>query len=81
MGKPVVHGVEGESAMLIKRIGAGLVVPPEDPECMLDAILKLKTNKLLYRQLSQAASQGAVEFRRDKLAGRMLSYLVEYGLR
>lgn len=56
-------------------------MPPEDPECMLDAILKLKTNKLLYRQLSQAASQGAVEFRRDKLAGRMLSYLVEYGLR
>jgi glycosyltransferase involved in cell wall biosynthesis len=42
--RPVVAAQSGESANLLKRSGAGLVVPPGDSCALADAILELYAN-------------------------------------
>jgi len=39
--KPVIAGLEGEAAEVIKKANCGLVVEPENPQKIADAILKL----------------------------------------
>lgn len=41
-GRPVLMGVRGEAARLIEEAGAGFIFPPEDPQGLADAVLKLK---------------------------------------
>ena len=40
-GRPVIAGAHGEMADLLREAGAGLVVPPEQPEALAGAIEKL----------------------------------------
>lgn len=40
-GKPVVLGVRGEARDILQRAGAGVVVPPGDPDALADAITEL----------------------------------------
>ncbi len=40
-GRPVVVGAHGEMADLVREAGAGVVVPPEQPEALADAIAAL----------------------------------------
>jgi glycosyltransferase involved in cell wall biosynthesis len=41
VGKPIIHAINS-SFNPIKQIGAGVSIPPDDPERLVDAILKLK---------------------------------------
>lgn len=41
MGKPILVGVPGEAAEIVAGSGAGLAVPPEDPEAMAQAMVRL----------------------------------------
>ena len=41
-GRPVLLSIEGEAAELLNRARAGLVVPPESPEALVQAILHLQ---------------------------------------
>lgn len=41
-GKPVVYSAEGEGAKIVTASGGGVIVPPEDPEALAEAILSLK---------------------------------------
>ena len=52
-GKPIVLGVEGEAAELIQESGAGLCVPPEDPDALAEAVLRLKRDPDLYARLAE----------------------------
>ena len=38
MGKPVIMGVRGDAADLIKRADAGVTVQPQDPNGLADAV-------------------------------------------
>lgn len=40
-GRPLLMAVEGDAAALVERSGAGLTVPPEDPEALAEAALAL----------------------------------------
>ena len=40
-GRPILMCVEGDAAKLISRSGAGIVVPPEDPRALADAIIQM----------------------------------------
>lgn len=40
-GKPVIMAVEGDAAELITQSSGGIVVPPEDPQALSDAIRQL----------------------------------------
>jgi len=49
LGRPIVMGVKGDAADLIRRAGAGVVVEPESPDCLAEAVCRLarlSTNSL-----------------------------------
>jgi glycosyltransferase involved in cell wall biosynthesis len=52
-GRPVVAAVapESEAAREIKQSGGGIVVPPEDPEALLDALLGVTQDTDLQNEL------------------------------
>lgn len=56
-GRPLVASVEKDSEMwnLVERAKAGLLVPPEDPAALSQAILALKTDETLCMQMGQNA--------------------------
>lgn len=40
-GRPVIMGVRGDAAELVERAGCGLVVPPQDPSALAQAVIAL----------------------------------------
>jgi colanic acid biosynthesis glycosyl transferase WcaI len=50
-GRPVILGVEGQAQEIVEAARAGICIEPEDPEQLADAILKLKSDSQLTRQL------------------------------
>jgi colanic acid biosynthesis glycosyl transferase WcaI len=43
-GRPVLLSIEGEAVQLLERARAGVVVPPEDPDALAQAILDLQAD-------------------------------------
>ncbi len=41
VGRPIIAGVCGDAAELIKESGAGIIVPPENPEELAKGIIKI----------------------------------------
>lgn len=56
IGKPVLMGVGGDAADLIERSGAGINFPPENPEALAEAALKLAS--LPRRALAEMGARG-----------------------
>lgn len=52
-GKPLIFMGEGEAAKLIKESNAGIVVPPENPGALADAVLRLVKNPELVEELGR----------------------------
>lgn len=75
MGIPIVHGVPGESAAIVDAAGAGLVVPPEDPSAIADAIIRIADDPALAARLGAAGREAALGYDRTVLARRMLAVL------
>jgi glycosyltransferase involved in cell wall biosynthesis len=75
MGVPILHGVLGESASIIKDSGAGILVEPENPKVMAEKLLALKENPALLEQLSKQGSTAKLDFDRKKLASNMLDII------
>jgi hypothetical protein len=73
---PIVLGVLGESAQLLERSGAGIVVPPEDARAMLAALERLAANEAEAREMGHRGRRFVeAELNRDGLAAAMLSEL------
>jgi glycosyltransferase involved in cell wall biosynthesis len=51
--RPVLLSTEGESAELLRRAGAGVAVPPEDPATLARAILELQADHALRAELGR----------------------------
>lgn len=69
MAKPIILGVEGESAELVQSSGGGLPVEPENARQMADAIVKLANDPVLCARMGQSGSRYVREhFDRDLLA-------------
>ncbi len=75
MGIPVIHGVAGESAEIVRRTGCGLEVEPQNAVAIADAIETLQNDPAQRALLAAAGTAGAREYERSKLAERMLSLL------
>ena len=52
-GKPLLFVGKGETAKLINESNAGVVVAPENPEALADAVLRLVKNPELVEELGQ----------------------------
>jgi colanic acid biosynthesis glycosyl transferase WcaI len=78
-GRPVIAGLEGEGARIIREAGAGWVVPPENPEALADAVLA--ASRAAKSELDAMGSRGEAWFRshfeRDKLLSRLEEFLLE----
>ena len=75
MGIPVLHGVAGESAEIVKNEKVGLIFEPENEQELLEKLLKLMRDKELYGQLRANCIAAAPKYNRTDLAKQMLNIL------
>jgi glycosyltransferase involved in cell wall biosynthesis len=52
--RPIVLGVRGQAEEILQDAGAGLAVPPEDPDALLAAVRTLKADDALRERLGRA---------------------------
>jgi len=77
MGVPVLHGVLGESAEIVNRLGVGKTIIPDCPRVLAQELLNLSMNALELQQMKKAALQAANQFDRENLAKSMLASITE----
>lgn len=75
MGLPVLHGVEGESAAILNREGAGECFEPENAEALATALLRLCRDRKTLSEYREKAVAGAPRYDRANLAMDMLTVL------
>jgi glycosyltransferase involved in cell wall biosynthesis len=75
LGKPMIVSAEGAAADLVERYGAGLAVPPEDPEALAAAILQLHCEPSLRARLAHGGLALALDFDRRRFAKNMLEQI------
>lgn len=75
-GVPVICSVPGEAAALVDRSGAGVVIPPEDPQALATAILELRAAPERRRAMGELGRAFVLrEHLRPALARRMAQVL------
>ena len=76
MGIPIVISVpEGAATNIIKKSNCGLLVEPQNPEKLEQAILKLYQDKALQVALGNNGQSASIEYRREQQARTMLNYI------
>jgi glycosyltransferase involved in cell wall biosynthesis len=61
-GRPVVVPDRGSFHEIVTRTGGGLLVPPDDPDALADALLALLTDRTRAAALGQAGVEGVSRF-------------------
>ncbi len=74
---PILLGVEGESAEIINKYGAGLCFEPENKVSFVEKLTILKENHELYVDCQKGCLDLAKSFNRKKMANDMRNYLLE----
>ena len=75
MAMPVVIAVpEGEATNIVKAENSGLIVAPESPKKLAEAISKL-SDRDLHQELALNSHLAANKFNRKNLAAEMLKHL------
>jgi glycosyltransferase involved in cell wall biosynthesis len=75
MGIPVLHGVAGESAEIVRDEGVGITFEPENVDALVEGLLVMHADDALRRALGQRAVAAARNYDRQALAMRMLAIL------
>lgn len=80
-GRPVILGVRGESAALVREAKGGLVVPPEDTAALEIAITTMATNPTEASMFGAAGRHHvSTSFNREDLAAQMLQAITDCAL-
>ena len=74
---PILLGVEGESAEIVTRYGAGLCFEPENKTSFAEKLTALKEDEELYTSCQKGCLTLAKSFNRKKMADDMRNYLLE----
>jgi glycosyltransferase involved in cell wall biosynthesis len=72
-GKPVVASTASEFPALVKATGCGLVVPPEDPAALAEAIVEILTDENAKTEMSANSLRMAAELSWENIAERHLT--------
>jgi len=75
MGVPVLHGVPGESADIVRSEGIGIVFEPENVGQLVAGLHQLSADPALCQQYRARAIEAAKHYDRSGLAAQMLSAL------
>lgn len=76
MGVPILMSLpEGEATGIVRKTGAGVCVPPENPEAMAREIARLADAPEEMARLRQQAHEAAPQYARDALAAKLLAVL------
>jgi hypothetical protein len=75
MGVPLLHGVGGESADIVRTSRSGICFAAEQPEALLSAIRQISTDKDAYQQMKTSCLSSAQNYKRANLADRMADCL------
>lgn len=71
-GVPLLFsGPRGEATEIIEETGAGICMPPEDPQALADAICRLADDPLQVKEMRDAARVAAPAYSRQVQAMRM----------
>jgi len=77
-GRPILASLEGEAAEILTASGAAVVVPPENPEALAEAVLHLASAPKQREKMAKAGPPFVAEhFCREKLAREYLTILRE----
>jgi len=80
-GRPVIAAVapSSEAAACIRRAGCGVVVPPEDPAALAQAICRLHAERELAVRLGQQGrSYAETHYARDRILNRLETTFVSF---
>jgi len=77
MGVPLLHGVAGESADIVRTSRSGICFAAEQPEALLSAIRQIATDRDAYQQMKTCCLSSAQNYNRASLADRMADCLQE----
>ena len=77
MAKPIILGVEGESADLLRAAKAGICIEPEHADDLAACVLELSRNPERCRQLGRNGRQYVMEHFDRTVLARKLAYVIE----
>ena len=75
MGIPVLHGVEGESADIVRAEEVGVIFEPENAESLVACLLSLQADSRRYGELKLNCGIAAQKYDRHALAASALACL------
>jgi len=75
MAIPVLHGVEGESAGIVKREDVGLLFEPENPTALTESMRLLADDQSLVKRFKSNGPIAAQRYDREVLAHNMLNIM------
>lgn len=75
MGLPVLHGVEGESADIVRDAQAGIVFEPENAEELVAHMKRLAADREEYESYRANCLAAAKRYNRSALASKMLKFV------
>jgi glycosyltransferase involved in cell wall biosynthesis len=76
MERPIIMGVQGESADIVREASAGLDMEPGDPDSLIECLTRLQKEPDLYESLTANGRRFVLdEFSRDAFAARYLELL------
>jgi len=80
MGLPVLHGVLGESADIVRNENVGIVFEPESSDQLVAHLKALRADRLSYEGYRRNCLLAAKKYDRTALAMQMLNLLTQLGV-
>ena len=80
MGIPVLHGVQGESAEIVKREDVGLIFESENADELVKKLHQLVDDSILYQRFKINGPMATRNYDRKKLANQMLEIITSQKL-
>jgi glycosyltransferase involved in cell wall biosynthesis len=79
MGLPVLHGVAGESADIVRDEGVGIVFEPENTAALVQHLRLLQQDRSTYERYRAQCLEAAKKYDRTAMAKKMLGVLMQLG--
>ncbi len=75
MGKPIIMAVKGEAASLVRNNNCGIVIEPENPESLKNAILYLYKNPEEIKKIGRNSRKAALRYSERVLVSKYIEVI------